>query len=138
MKPKLLYVLTASRSIKLLDGQLEYMAECGYDVHLIAANGPEVADLPKHIHFHPLAMERDIAIRKDIRAFFQMLKLMRQVKPSVINYSTPKASLLASIVAKICGVPKRIYTLRGLRLETMTGIKKKDATIFRKVGLSFL
>ncbi|MBC1574022.1 glycosyltransferase family 4 protein [Listeria booriae] len=124
-KPKLLYVLTASRSIKLLDGQLEYMAARGYEVHLITTPGEEIRYLSENIHFHALSMEREISILKDIKALFHILKLMRQIKPDIINYGTPKASLIASITAKICKVPKRIYTMRGLRLETITGFKKR-------------
>ncbi|WP_430535355.1 glycosyltransferase family 4 protein [Listeria rocourtiae] len=124
MKPKLVYVVTAARSIKLLDGQLAFMAQY-YDVHLIASSGPETNDIPPEVTFHALEMEREISIWKDVRALFHMMRLIRQIQPDVINYGTPKASLLASISSKLQRVPKRIYTLRGLRLETITGKKGK-------------
>lgn len=132
MKPTLLYVLTAARSIKLLDGQLAFMAK-HYDVHLIASSGAETKDIPAEITFHALDMEREISIWKDMRALFQMMRLIRQIKPDIINYGTPKASLLAALASKFWRVPKRIYTLRGLRLETITGKKRQLLLAIEKV-----
>jgi len=40
------------------------------------------------------------------------------------EFSTPKAGLLGSIAAVLCGVPTRVYFLRGLKLETSTGFKR--------------
>ncbi|MBC2188069.1 glycosyltransferase family 4 protein [Listeria booriae] len=124
MKPTLVYVVTAARSIKLLDGQLAFMAQY-YDVHLIASSGEQAQDIPADITFHALDMEREISIWKDMRAFVQMLRLIRRLRPAIINYGTPKASLLAGMASWFWRVPKRIYTLRGLRLETMTGKKRQ-------------
>src|SRR5207253_1416376 len=41
------------------------------------------------------------------------------------NVGTPKAGLLGGIAARIAGVPNRIYTLHGLRLETATGLLRR-------------
>ncbi|MBC2324677.1 glycosyltransferase family 4 protein [Listeria booriae] len=132
MKPRLLYVVTAARSIKLLDGQLAFMAQY-YDVHLIASGGEQTLDIPREVTFHELNMEREISIWKDVRALFQMLYLIRCIKPDIINYGTPKASLLAALASQIWRVPKRIYTLRGLRLETTTGKKRQVLLLFEKL-----
>jgi glycosyltransferase involved in cell wall biosynthesis len=40
------------------------------------------------------------------------------------EFSTPKAGLLGSIAAMLCGVPTRVYFLRGLKLESCAGIKR--------------
>lgn len=40
------------------------------------------------------------------------------------EFSTPKAGLLGNLAARFCGVPVRVYLLRGLRLETSTGLKR--------------
>src|ERR1035437_9609930 len=43
----------------------------------------------------------------------------------MVEFSTPKAGLLGTLAARLCGVPRRIYLLRGLKLETTTGIKRR-------------
>lgn len=133
MKPRLLYVVTAARSIKLLDGQFAFMDRQGYDVHLIASPGVETAHLPACVTFHQLVMEREIALGKDIRALFQMMRLVRKIRPDIINYGTPKAALLASLASWFWRVPKRIYTLRGLRLETIKGKQQKLLLAIEKI-----
>jgi glycosyltransferase involved in cell wall biosynthesis len=42
-----------------------------------------------------------------------------------VDVSTPKAGLLGSIAALLARVPCRVYTLRGLRMETATGLKRR-------------
>jgi glycosyltransferase involved in cell wall biosynthesis len=41
------------------------------------------------------------------------------------EFSTPKAGLLGTLAAMFCGVPLRVYMLRGLKLETCTGFKRR-------------
>jgi glycosyltransferase involved in cell wall biosynthesis len=43
----------------------------------------------------------------------------------MVEFSTPKAGLLGTLAARLCGVPRRIYMLRGLKLETTTGFKHR-------------
>jgi len=46
------------------------------------------------------------------------------VKPHIVNANTPKAGFLGMLAAWIARVPVRIYTLHGLRLETVHGLKR--------------
>ena len=48
----------------------------------------------------------------------------RQIRPTIVDASTPKAGLLTGAAAWLGHVPCRVYTLRGLRLETARGVKR--------------
>lgn len=124
---RLVYGVTVPTSaFSLLRGQLEWMAEQGWDVHLITANGPELASLRERpgVTCHVIEMERDPSPVKDLRSLIAWVKLLRQLRPEVINLGTPKASLLGGLAAWITRVPQRIYVVWGLRLEGFTGLKR--------------
>lgn len=46
------------------------------------------------------------------------------LRPELTEFSTPKAGLLGNIAALLAGVPVRIYLLRGLKLETSSGLRR--------------
>ncbi len=57
---------------------------------------------------------RNLSPLKNIKAFFQIFKLLRKEKPTYIHVHTPIAAVLGRIAGKITGVPYIIYTLHGL------------------------
>jgi len=71
-----------------------------------------------------LPMRRVIAPFADIWSLARLWWLLRRLKPDVTEFSTPKAGLLGTVAAKLAGVPIRVYMLRGLKLETSTGLKR--------------
>jgi len=58
----------------------------------------------------------------DLRAFVQWLKVLRKLRPEAVNVGTPKAGLLGGMAAAITRVPRRIYVIRGLRIEGTRGL----------------
>ena len=70
-------------------------------------------------------MRREIAPLADLLSLLRLCWLLYRLKPDMTEFSTPKAGLLGSIAAMLCGVPTRVYFLRGLKLETCTGIKRR-------------
>ena len=59
---------------------------------------------------------------------------MRRFRPLITNVGTTKAGLLGGLAARWAGVPCRVYTLRGLRFETTTGIKRAVMKFLEKVA----
>ena len=55
---------------------------------------------------------------QDAWALFKLYFILREIRPHVVNARTPKAGLLGMLAACLWFGPLRIYTLRGLRLET--------------------
>jgi glycosyltransferase involved in cell wall biosynthesis len=72
-----------------------------------------------------IPMQREIAPLADLVALLRLCWLLWRLKPEITEFSTPKAGLLGSIAAMLCRVPARVYFLRGLKLETCAGIKRR-------------
>ncbi|WP_088815953.1 MULTISPECIES: glycosyltransferase family 4 protein [Listeria] len=123
---RILIAVTADISVRLLTGQLDYLAKRGFDVHLVVSRGENSEALKRNgtITVHQVDMARDISLKQDISALFQMIRVFRKVRPDISNVGTPKAGLLGSIAAFLTRTKQRIYTLRGLRIETETGFKR--------------
>ena len=79
----------------------------------------------EQIHAMPVEMSREVSLFSDVFALFRLWRLMRRIRPTITNVSTPKAGLLGGIAAFTARVPCRVYTLRGLRWETTSGLKRK-------------
>jgi glycosyltransferase involved in cell wall biosynthesis len=135
-RPKVLYAVTVPESIKLMRGQHDYLRKEGYDVHLIYSPVDELSQISidEGVVSHPIAMEREISLLRDALSLFRLIKVFLSVRPDISNVGTPKAGLLAGIAALFTRVPRRIYTLRGLRLETTKGIKRRILICAEKVA----
>ncbi|WP_412062444.1 glycosyltransferase [Rubrivirga sp. IMCC45206] len=107
----------------LLQGQLAAAAAHGFEVAVASAPGADLDAVAVRdpVTIFPIAMVREIAPIADLRAVVKLAEGMRRWRPDVVNAGTPKAGLLGMIAARLVGVPVRIYTLRGLRLDTTTG-----------------
>jgi lipopolysaccharide/colanic/teichoic acid biosynthesis glycosyltransferase len=124
---KLLYTVTSPVSaVAFMRGQIKYLQQQNLEVHLVTANEPELEVIAKRetVILHPVTMQREISLRTDILSLWQILRQFWQIRPDISNVSTPKAGLLGGLAAMLTQVPARIYTLRGLRLETATGPKR--------------
>lgn len=119
----LVYVVTAPVSAQtLLRGQLEWMSKRGYDVHLITADGPGLPEVRerKCVTVHVVPFRREISLWPDVKTLIALYRLLRRLRPEIVNYSTPKASLVGAIASRLAGVKRRVYVVRGLRLEGAT------------------
>jgi glycosyltransferase involved in cell wall biosynthesis len=111
----------------LLRGQLAYLRDAGFDVSVIRSPGPELERVERRegVRVIPVAMEREIAPAADARSLAQLARELRRLRPRLVNASTAKAGLLGMVASAACRVPVRVYMLRGLRLETERGAKRR-------------
>lgn len=123
---KLIVGVTAPGSVMLIVGQLKYFKSLGYETYLMSpVNERVVAYCESEGCIHlPINIEREISLLKDLKALFQVYAHLRKVKPDVVNFGTPKISLLGLLAAKLLSVKKRVYTCRGFRFEHEKGFKK--------------
>lgn len=104
----------------------KYLYEkCGYDITLICNEDKAFEEsLPDYIHFIPVRMARgiDFSALTSIKEFENIFK---EQKFDMVQYSTPNAACYASIAAKRCKVPIRLYCQWGIRYVGMSGFGRK-------------
>lgn len=124
---KVCFITTISSTISSFVLEFaKFMHENGdYDITFICNKDEKFAmDLPNYIHYIPVKMERGISIG-GIRACAQMYKIFKEKKFDLIQYSTPNASLYASIAGWFARIPVRLYCQWGLAFVGFEGIKRK-------------
>lgn len=124
-RPRVLLGVTIEQSLQFLAGVPEKLVEAGFAVDLVASTiDPKCHMNSEWITYHAIPMERRPAPRQDLTALWRWLGLLRKLRPDVAMIGTPKASLLGLTAAFTCRVPARIYQVRGLRLETESGLAR--------------
>jgi glycosyltransferase involved in cell wall biosynthesis len=123
----MLYVVTHGLTVRhLLAGQLAWLRARGLDVAVACAPGPELDEAVERegVQAFRVPMAREIAPVADLVSVARLARVIRRWRPHVVNAGTPKAGLLGMLAARLADVPVRIYTLRGLRLETTAGSRR--------------
>lgn len=118
--PRVVYGITLSWSAAtLLHGQLGWFSSHGWDVHLVTSRDETLATVVERerVTPHVVPMEREIRLLRDVRALAEWIRLLRRLRPDVVNAGTPKASLLGIVASWLTRVPTRVYVMRGLRVE---------------------
>ena len=120
----------------LMAGQLGFLRQQGFDVTLIAAPGVDLEHTAARegVRVIPVPMSREITPGKDWKSLRQLTRVLKDLKPDIVNAGTPKAGLLGMLAATWARVPIRIYTLRGLRMETATGAKRLLLTSTERIA----
>ena len=131
---KICMITTVSITLKsfVLETAKYLHNECGYDVTLICNNDDEFArSLPEYIRYIPVKMARgiDLGMLGSIREF---KKIFKREKFDLVQYSTPNASMYASIAAKKAKVPVRLYCQWGIRYVGLGGIARKIFKVLEK------
>lgn len=119
--------ITSPQTCLVLTGRLRALREAGFAVTLVSAPGELLTETAKNEGVEAVAvpMERQMAPLRDLASLFRLWRLLSRLKPSLTEFSTPKAGLLGNLAAMLAGVPKRVYMLRGLKLTTTVGLKRR-------------
>jgi glycosyltransferase involved in cell wall biosynthesis len=110
----------------VLGGRLRTLREAGFRVTLVSSPGALLTHTAAQEGVDSIAipMRREISPLADLISLVRLTWLLYRLKPQMTEFSTPKAGLLGSLAAKFCGVPTRVYFLRGLKLERCAGFKR--------------
>lgn len=125
--PRIVHAVTSPLTVTLMRGQLAYLRQAGFEVAVISAPGEQLDLLcgEQDVIPLPVAMDREIAPLRDLAALWRIYAILRRLRPDLVNSGTPKAGLLVGVAAWLAGVPCRLHTLRGLRSDTASGLKRR-------------
>ena len=132
-----LLVTTADASLDVLyAGQLRRWIARGVGPLAIAsADTGRLAAVGRRerVSTHALPLVREPAPVDDVRALRAATRLLLRLRPAVVVYGTPKASLVMALAATIARVPRRVHVLHGLRLETQTGLPRRISLLAERL-----
>jgi len=125
-QPHIVVGITSPQTCLTLTGHLRTLREAGFRVTLVSSPGELLTRTAAREGVESIAipMKREIAPLADLLSFARLFWLLLRLRPDVTEFSTPKAGLLGTLAAMLCGVPRRVYMLRGLKLETASGFKR--------------
>ena len=125
--PKVLHVTTVPLTLHFLAGHVVHAKSRGFEVHALSSPGERLDAFGRdmQIEVHPAAMSRRMTPLADLAALWRIVRVIRHVRPTIVDGHTPKGGLLAMMAAALCGVPVRIYHQHGLPLMTATGLRRR-------------
>jgi hypothetical protein len=113
---------------QFLPETLDAVRRRGFGVVVIAPPPTCAGDDPRPlfpgVEFRFVPIQREISVLRDLLVLFQLCWILWTLRPAVSNMSTPKMALLGGLAGWLARVPRRIYTLRGLRYETTSFLKR--------------
>lgn len=116
-RPVLVHLTTTDMSLDwLLAPQLVAFADAGYRVIGMSAPGPHVPHLAELgiEHVALPAFTRSTDPLQDVRAFAQLCRALRRLRPDIVHTHNPKPGILGRIAARLTGVPLVVNTQHGL------------------------
>src|SRR5688572_29987765 len=104
---KLVHIMTVPQSLAFLSGQARFMKACGIELHAIASGGPALERFGREegIPTYAVEMPRRISPWGDLAALVRLVRILRSLRPAIVQSHTPKAGLLGMIAAFLAGVP---------------------------------
>ena len=127
LPPTILIGVTHAQTCLVLGARLRALRKAGFRVLLLSSPGPllDQTAAREGVERIALPMQRGMAPFADLVALFRLWRLIGRCRPDLVEFSTPKAGLLGTLAAWLRGVPRRVYMLRGLKLEGTSGFKRR-------------
>jgi len=116
-RPRVVHVTTTDMSLDwLLAPQLQAFEAAGYEVIGMSAAGSHVAHLTEMgiEHIDVPAFTRSANPLQDLRAFGQLLHLLRSLEPDIVHTHNPKPGILGRVAGRLVRAPLVVNTQHGL------------------------
>lgn len=123
---KICYCTTVSSTISvfILESVKFLHKQTNWDFSFICSYDKEFElSLPDFIHYYPVNMKRGLSL-DGVKVIHELTNIFKREKFDLVQYSTPNASLYASIAAKKACIPVRLYCQWGMVYTAFSGIKR--------------
>jgi len=138
-KKKICALTTISKTMDwFVVDTMRAMAKEGFEVTLVC--DMDEAFIERNSDFAtciPVKMARGVDPVGAIRGIRAFLKIFKENKFDVIQYSTPNAALYASVAGWLCKIPRRVYCQWGIRYVTFGGLKRFIFKTLEKITCRF-
>jgi glycosyltransferase involved in cell wall biosynthesis len=128
-KKVLLHVFSAPQSVfYFMDGQLQFMRENGFEIHVIVPFDnfymKEIKKREQNVFFHNIRFKREISFFVDFVCLLKLIYFFLKINPKIIHLHTPKASFLGALASKFIFRKNVIYQMHGLISSDGDSVKK--------------
>jgi glycosyltransferase involved in cell wall biosynthesis len=129
---RLAMVTTVPTTVKAFyKQQLEALIDAGFQVTIVSSpDDPSNSFLPSGAQFVPVVMTRRLTPLTDLKALWRLCRLFMREQFEMVQYSTPKASLLAAIASWVAKTPHRLYLVGGLYFFGQEGFRRRVFRLF--------
>jgi glycosyltransferase involved in cell wall biosynthesis len=127
-KPKLLIVASVASTLWVFyRGLIKRLYETGFDVTVAASDDYDLNRFVRECHCRvfPIDISRRIAPFSDLRCILRLRQFIRRERFDLVHAHTPKGGLIGMTASYLARVPIRVYTMHGLPMETVTGVKRE-------------
>lgn len=117
MKPKKICSITtiAMTTQTFVLESMKEMQKRGWDVTLICNMNQQLIDkIPEGIHYYHVPMERSFSLKAAVKSIWQLIKIFRKEKFSMVQYGTTHAALYGSFAGWLTRIPIRIHLQWGI------------------------
>ena len=117
MKPKKICSITtiAMTTQTFVLESMKEMQKRGWDVTLICNMSQQLIDkIPEGMHYYHVPMERSFSLKAAVKSIWQLIKIFRKEKFSMVQYGTTHAALYGSFAGWLTRIPIRIHLQWGI------------------------
>lgn len=137
-KIKILFGITLSEiggAQRVLYDIISSLPEEVYDIALVTSPKGELLNWIENLNMKRKSaikvillknIKREISIKYDLKALYELIRVMRQDKYDIAHFHSSKMGILGRSAARLCGIPKIYFTAHGWGInEDMSFIKRK-------------
>ncbi len=136
-KIKILYIITKGK----WGGAQKYVFELAttlpkeqFDISVLVGNGNSLPERLAEKGVRVIRLEtlnRDINIFSDIKAFFELISILKKEKPNIIHLNSSKAGIMGTVAGRLVGIKKIVFTGHGWAFN-------EDRNIFSRFVIKLL
>ena len=138
-KHKICALTTISKTMDwFIVDSMRNLAENGYEITLVCNMDDEFiqknSDYAKCV---PLNMSRGASLSDLVKSVLWLRKFFKSEKFDMVYYTSPNASMYASLAGRLAGIETRVYSQCGLRYVSFDGIKRSVFKLVEKLTCRF-